>query len=85
MPALRLKPKLKQAEFTLEFQQKTSRYEYAWVLEGDVRVAEIMFVGGSSMGRIVQVFRDAGIKVTIDEHQPIKGKKAMINAVGGSD
>lgn len=75
MPALRFKPKLEQAELTLEFQQKTSRYEYAWVLEGDVRVADLTFVGGSSMQRIVQVFRDAGIKVTIDEYQPIKWKK----------
>lgn len=67
MPALRFKPKLEQAELTLEFQQKTSRYEYAWVLEGDMRVAEITFVGGSSMKRIVQIFRDARIKVTIDD------------------
>ena len=73
MPSL--KPKLKQSTLVLEFQQKVGPYERACVLEDGMRVADVTFIGGSSMKRIVQVFRDAGITVTTDDHLPIREKK----------
>lgn len=73
MPALRLKPK--QSELVLEFQQRVGPYERACVLEDGMRVADVTFVGGSSMKRIVQVFRDVGVVVTTDEYRPIREGK----------
>lgn len=73
MPAL--KPKLKQSTLVLEFQQKVGPYERACVLEDGMRVADVTFIGGGSMKRIVDVFRTAGVQVTTDDHVPVREKK----------
>ena len=72
MPALR--PKLKQPRLILEFQQKVGPYERACVLEDGMRVADVTFIGGGSMKRIVDVFRAADVSVTTDEYTPIREK-----------
>ena len=73
MPAL--KPKPKQPTLVLEFQQQVGPYERACVKEDGMRVADVTFLGGSSMKRIVQVFRDAGVTVTTDSYESIREKK----------
>ena len=59
----------------MEFQVKTGPYERACVLEDGMRVADVTFIGGGSMKRIVQGFRDAGVMVTTDSYEPIIGGK----------
>ena len=73
MPALKLKPK--QSTLVLEFQQKVGLYERACVLEDGMRVADVTFLGGGSMKRVVDVFRTAGVTVTTDGYVSIKGGK----------
>lgn len=73
VPALRPKPK--QSELVLEFQQRVGPYERACVLEDGMRVADVTFIGGGSMKKIVDVFRAAGVQVTIDEFISVRGKK----------
>lgn len=73
MPAL--KPRPKQSTLVLEFQQKVGPYERAYVLEDGMRIADVTFLGGGGMKRIVDMFRAAGVQVTTDGYVSIKGGK----------
>lgn len=67
------KTKTKTPKLTLEFQERVGPYERACFCEGDLRVADVIFVGNVSMGRIVKVLRDAGVEITTDSFRPIRG------------
>lgn len=78
MPAFKpvQKPKSKQSKLVLEFQRQEGPYPRAVFLENGMRVADLTFNGmNSSMKRIVDLIRDAGVEVTTDDYSPIAGEK----------
>lgn len=65
-------PKIK-PQFTVEFQQSLGPYEFAYILDDGVRVAQMTMMKNAKP--FVDFLRDNGVSIEVDDWEPIKGQR----------